>query len=165
MKKFIAGLIAGISVLALTLIAVLLAPETFLQTRWRTISLSLGICAVVSMILQGLWAKQDEDAERRDRETERLAQEQERTQLYSALKLVVETAKDIRTREGAPVGSTRQAEELLNELQSTPVEVESPPIGILGDDELMTAGPRGQMFWDLKQLLRGIVEQRHSEGK
>lgn len=165
MKKFIAGLIAGISVIALTLIAVLLSPETFLQTRWRITSIAFGICAVISLVLQGLWVKQDEDAERRDREIERNAQEQERAQLYSTLNVIVETVEFIKTREGASVEGTRRAKELLNELQTRPVDVEPLPMGTMGGDDLMTAGPRGQIFWDLKKVLREIVEPRDREGK
>jgi len=164
MKKFIAGLIGGVSVLALTLIAVLLAPEIFLQSKWRMLSGSIGLIAVISMVLQGFWIKQDEDAERKDREIEREAQEQERTQLYSALRVVVEAAEYMRKGSGAPFEGTRRAEELLTDLQETPLEVEPRPTGTCGDDGLITAGPRGEMFWDLKRVLRGLIEQGHVKG-
>ena len=94
MKKLLAGLIAGISVLALTLIAVLLPPETFLQLRWKIGSASLGLCAVISMILQGMWAKQDEDAERKERE----ADEKERQRLYDLVRNVVAKLEKRRDR-------------------------------------------------------------------
>jgi hypothetical protein len=68
MRKLIASLISGVSILALTLIAVMLDPDTFLQTSWRIISASLGACAVVGIVLQGIWTKQDEDAEREERQ-------------------------------------------------------------------------------------------------
>ena len=68
MKKFVAGLIAGAAVLALTLITVLLEPTIFLTPRWKAISISIGVIAILAMVVQAIWTKQDEDAERRERE-------------------------------------------------------------------------------------------------
>jgi hypothetical protein len=86
MKKFIAGLVAGLSVLALTLITVLLDPHEFLKPPWTIISRSLGLCALVSMVLQGLWIKQDDDTQARERQAER----KERERLYALVKKILE---------------------------------------------------------------------------
>jgi len=68
MKKFIAGILAGIAVLALTLIALLLDPATFLQPHWKRTSIAIASFAIVCLVLQGIWTKRDEDAERKERE-------------------------------------------------------------------------------------------------
>jgi len=68
MKKFIAGLLAGVSVLALTLVTLLLDSTTFLLRSWKVFSVSIAIFAIVCMISQGVWTKQEEDEERKERE-------------------------------------------------------------------------------------------------
>jgi hypothetical protein len=81
------GRIAAVSLIALTLIAVLLARE---QMVWRIVSASLGFCAVVSMALQRMWAKQVENAHREQRNTKNQAAEKERHRLYALHKVLAE---------------------------------------------------------------------------
>ena len=80
------GPIAGVLVIALTLIAVLFARE---QMLWRIVSAFLGSCAVVSMALQRMWTKQVEDAHREQRNTKKQAEEKERHRLYALLRKVL----------------------------------------------------------------------------
>jgi hypothetical protein len=116
MRKFIAGLIAGVSVLALTLIAVLLPPETFLQIRWRIISASLGALAVISMVLQGLWIKHDEDTQRKEREADKI----ERDRLYN---LVHRILVKVEQRKGPRRKAAEDAVSLLDDLHESGQEV------------------------------------------
>jgi len=89
MKKFVAGLVAGISVVALTLVTLLLDPTTFLQRRWKMISLAIAALAIVCMIFQGIWTKQDEDEER-----------QERERLYKLISKILKKLEERQTRKG-----------------------------------------------------------------
>lgn len=85
MKKFIAGILAGIAVLALTLIALLLEPTTFLQPHWKRTSISIASFAIVCMVLQGIWTKLDEDAAERRAKAETDARDRQAQQLFGTL--------------------------------------------------------------------------------
>jgi hypothetical protein len=85
MKKFVAGILAGVAVLALTLIALLLDPTTFLQPHWKKTSIAIAIFAIVCMALQGIWTKTDEDAEKRRGKAEADARDRQAQQLFDML--------------------------------------------------------------------------------
>ena len=123
MKKLVAGLIAGAAVLALTLITVLLEPTTFLTPRWKNISLTMGIIAILAMAAQAIWTKQDEDAERNERE-----------KLYKQVGKVLNEAKRRRLRRSkasltpadvAREEAIKKAQALVDFLSSTEPEQKS----------------------------------------
>jgi Ca2+/Na+ antiporter len=93
MKK-IAWLIAAISIIALTMMAVF-ARE---QRVWRIVSIVLGLCAVVSISLRRKWTHQEEDAERRELKTKKQAEEKERHRLYALLHRVLAEIREHETR-------------------------------------------------------------------
>jgi hypothetical protein len=85
MKKFIAGTLAGMAVLALTLITLLLDPTTFLQPRWKLTSIAIAVFAILCMLAQGIWTKQDEDAEKRRAKEDADARDRQAQQLFDLL--------------------------------------------------------------------------------
>jgi hypothetical protein len=146
MKKFAAGLIAGVSVVALTLITLLFDPDTFLQRRWKIISLSIAALAIVCMILQGIWTKQDEDEERKERE-----------RLYKLVRKAVKKLEERETRRGKgritlAWQAASSADELLKDLAETDPTVKN-----------LDPGSHHQLFEELRKA-SNIGQASFNEG-
>jgi hypothetical protein len=151
MKKFAAGLLAGTCLLALTLITLLLDPSVFLQWRWKRISLVLAAVAIVCMVLQSLWTKQDEDEERGERE-----------RLYKLVRKVLKHQTEQARKHGhgkitLAFQAASCAEDLLNSLTRTPNTRKFDPVWDKQlFDQLEIAYRTGQEWFNQGQLLRPI---------
>jgi hypothetical protein len=150
MKKFIAGLIAGICLVALTLIAVVIPPETFLQTKWKIISSSLGFCAAVFMVLQGLWTKEDEDAQRKAYAAE-TTERRRFLEFFSALLNMV-------VLKSGSTEAIEYAKAIIQHLSSTPATEGAEPSAVIlhvappGEAQFVVPTQREQALNELEQI-------------